>query len=62
MKFSYILLLILLLLADIFAYTEVVTLIRQPSDASVILGFGLLALLILANFLLIRFTLNKLKA
>lgn len=62
MKFPYILLLILLLLADIFAYTEVVTLIRQPSDASVILGFGLLALLILANFLLIRFTLNKLKA
>jgi hypothetical protein len=62
MKFPYILLLILLLLADVFAYTEVVTLIRQPSDASVILGFGLLALLILANFLLIRFTLNKLKA
>ncbi|PTX22208.1 hypothetical protein C8N40_10130 [Pontibacter mucosus] len=62
MKFPYILLLILLLLADVFAYTEVVTLIRQPSDASVVLGFGLLALLILANFLLIRFTLNKLKA
>jgi len=62
MKFPYILLLILLLLADVFAYTEVVTLIRQPSDASVILGFGLLALLILANFFLIRFTLNKLKA
>ena len=62
MKFPYILLLILLLLADVFAYTEVVTLIRQPSDTSVILGFGLLALLILANFLLIRFTLNKLKA
>jgi hypothetical protein len=62
MKLLYLLLLVLLLLADILAYTEVVTLIRQPSDASVILGFGLLALLILANFFAIRFTLSKLKA
>ncbi|WP_139307884.1 hypothetical protein [Pontibacter flavimaris] len=62
MKLLYILLLILLLLADIFAYTEVVTLIRQPSDASVILGFGLLAILILANFFIIRFSLTKLNA
>jgi len=62
MKFPYILLLGLLLLADIFAYTEVVSLIRQPSDASVILGFGLLAILILANFFVIRFSLTKLNA
>ncbi len=62
MKPLYLLLLGLLLLADVFAYTEVVTLIRQPSDASVILGFGLLAILILVNFFLIRYSLSKLKA
>ena len=62
MKLLYLLLLGMLLLADVFAYTEVVTLIRQPSDASVILGFGLLAALILINFFIIRFTLSKLNA
>jgi hypothetical protein len=51
-----------LLLVDVFAYTEVATLIRQPSDASVILGFGVLALLILVNFFVIRFSLSKLNA
>ncbi|MBF9252897.1 hypothetical protein I2I11_06315 [Pontibacter sp. 172403-2] len=62
MKFQYILLLGLLLAADIFAYTEVTTLIRQPSDAAVILGLVLLAILILVNFFVIRFSLSKLKA
>jgi hypothetical protein len=62
MKFFYLLLLGLLLLADVFAYTEVVSLIRQPSDASVVLGFGLQAILLLVNFIVIRFSLTKLNA
>lgn len=62
MKPQYLLLIILLLVADIFAYTEVVALIRKPSDASVIVGLLLLALLIVVNFIVIRFTLSKLKA
>ena len=62
MKPQYLLLLGLLLVADIFAYTEVVALIRKPSDASVIFGLVLLGLLIVVNFLVIRFTLSKFKA
>jgi hypothetical protein len=62
MKFQYLFLLILLLVADIFAYTEVVALIRLPSDASVIVGLLLLALLIVVNFIVIRYTLSKFKA
>ena len=62
MKPQYLLLLILLLIADIFAYTEVVGFIRQPSDVSVIVGLLLLAILIVVNFLVIRFTLSKFKA
>ncbi|NDK56922.1 hypothetical protein [Pontibacter fetidus] len=62
MKPQYLLLLGLLLVADIFAYTEVVALIRKPSDASVIVGLLLLALLIVVNFIVIRFTLSKFKA
>jgi len=62
MKYRYLLILALLLLADIFAYTEVVALIRKPSDASVIVGLVLLAILIVVNFIVIRFTLSKLKA
>ncbi|WP_162428314.1 hypothetical protein [Pontibacter pudoricolor] len=62
MKFKYLLLLALVLIADIFAYTEVVALIRQPSDSSVIIGLLLLALLIVVNFIVIRYTLSKFKA
>ncbi|MBJ6117822.1 hypothetical protein JAO76_06450 [Pontibacter sp. BT310] len=62
MKFQYLFLLILLLVADIFAYTEVVALIRLPSDASVIVGLLLLVLLIVVNFIVIRYTLSKFKA
>ena len=62
MKPQYLLLLILLLLADIFAYTEIVSFIRQPSDASVIVGLLLMALLIVVNFIVIRFTLSKLNS
>jgi len=62
MKFLYVLLLGLLLLADIFAYTEITTFIRQPSDASVMIGLALLALLIIINFFVIRFSLYKIKA
>ena len=62
MKPQYLLILALLLIADIFAYTEVVALIRKPSDASVIVGLVLLAILIVVNFLVIRFTLSKFKA
>jgi hypothetical protein len=62
MKLQYLLILVLLLIADIFAYTEVVGLIRQPSDSSVIVGLLLLALLIVVNFIVIRYTLSKFKA
>jgi hypothetical protein len=62
MKPQYLLLLGLLLVADIFAYTEVVALIRKPSDASVIVGLVLLGLLIVVNFIVIRFTLSRFKA
>jgi hypothetical protein len=62
MRPQYLFLLILLLIADIFAYTEVVALIRLPSDASVIIGLLLLALLIVVNFIVIRYTLSKFKA
>ena len=62
MKFQYLFILALLLIADVFAYTEVVGLIRKPSDASGIVGLVLLAILIVVNFLVIRFTLSKLKA
>jgi hypothetical protein len=62
MRPQYLFLLILLLVADIFAYTEVVALIRLPSDASVIVGLLLLALLIVVNFIVIRYTLSKFKA
>jgi hypothetical protein len=62
MKYLYLLILALLLIADIFAYTEVVGLIRKPSDASVVLGLVLLAILILVNFFVIRYTLSKFKA
>ncbi|NEM96581.1 hypothetical protein [Pontibacter burrus] len=62
MKYAYLLILALLLFADIFAYTEVVGLIRQPSDTSVIVGLLLLTLLVAVNFIVIRFTLSKFKA
>ncbi|RAU84421.1 hypothetical protein [Pontibacter arcticus] len=62
MKPQYLLILFLLLVADIFAYTEVTALIRQPSDASVILGVALLAVLILVNYITIRYCLSKLNA
>ncbi|MER2998695.1 hypothetical protein [Pontibacter populi] len=62
MKFQYLLILGLLLIADIFAYTEVVGLIRKPSDTSVVLGLVLLAILIVVNFIVIRFTLSKFKS
>lgn len=62
MKPQYLLILALLLVADIFAYTEVTMLIRQPSDASVILGVALLAVLILVNYITIRYCLSKLNA
>jgi len=62
MRIQYLLILALLLFADIFAYTEVVGLIRQPSDASVVIGLALLTLLVAVNFIVIRFTLSKLKA
>lgn len=62
MKFPYVLLLGLLLLADIFAFTEVAALLRKPSDTSVMLGLLLLAVLAVINFVVIRFSLSKLNA
>lgn len=62
MKFGYILLLGLLLLIDILTFTEIASLVRQPSDLSVAIGLGLLIVLIVANFFLIRYSINKLKS
>ncbi len=62
MKPQYLLILGLLLIADIFAYTEVVALIRKPSDTSVIVGFLLLAVLIVVNIIVIRFTLSRFRS
>ena len=56
------LLLGLLLLADIFAFTEVAALLRKPSDTAVLLGLLLLALLAVVNFFIIRYSLSKLDA
>ncbi len=62
MKFPYVLLLGLLLLADIFAFTEVAALLRKPSDTAVMLGLLLLAALAVVNFFVIRFPSFKLDA
>ncbi|AKD02981.1 hypothetical protein POKO110462_21300 [Pontibacter korlensis] len=62
MKFAYILLLVLLLLVDILTFTEIASMVRQPSDLKVAIGLGLLLVLVVANFFVIRFSLNKLKA
>ncbi|ARS37219.1 hypothetical protein [Pontibacter actiniarum] len=62
MKFAYILLLGLLLLVDVLTFTEIASLVRQPSDLQVGIGLGLLLVLVVANFFVIRFSLNKLRA
>ena len=62
MKFAYILLLGLLLLVDILTFTEVASLVRQPSDLKVAIGLGLLLVLVVANFFVIRYAINRLKA
>ena len=62
MKFGYILLLGLLLLIDILTFTEIASMVRQPSDLSVAIGLGLLIVLVAANYFLIRFSIKKLKA
>lgn len=62
MKFPYILLLGLLLLVDILTFTEVASMMRQPSDLQVAIGLGLLVTLIIANFFIIRYAINRLKA
>lgn len=62
MKIPYILLLGLLLLIDILTFTEIASLVRQPSDTDVALGIGLLFIIIVANYFVIRFSIKKLKA
>ncbi|WP_299761141.1 hypothetical protein [uncultured Pontibacter sp.] len=62
MKFPYIILLGLLLLVDILTFTEIASLVRQPSDLKVAIGLGLLLVLVIANFFVIRLSINKLKA
>ncbi|MCX2742045.1 hypothetical protein [Pontibacter anaerobius] len=62
MKFGYILLLGLLLLIDILTFTEIASMVRQPSDLKVAIGLGLLVVLIIANFFVIRYSINRLKA
>ncbi|RIJ37823.1 hypothetical protein [Pontibacter oryzae] len=62
MKFGYILLLGLLLLIDILTFTEIASLVRQPSDLKVAIGLGLLVVLVVANFFVIRYSINRLKA
>lgn len=62
MKFGYMLLLGLLLLVDILTFTEVASRLRNPSDLDVAIGLGLLIVLVAANYFIIRFAINKLKA
>ncbi|WP_439880602.1 hypothetical protein ACSX1A_15780 [Pontibacter sp. MBLB2868] len=62
MKFQYLFLLGILLIVDILTFTEIASMVRQPSDASVAIGLLLLAVLVVANYFVIRFSLNKLKA
>ncbi|WP_266203817.1 hypothetical protein [Pontibacter kalidii] len=62
MKLPYFILLGLLLLVDILTFTEVASLVRQPSDLKVAIGLGLLLVLVIANFFVIRLSINKLKA
>ncbi|TPE40283.1 hypothetical protein [Pontibacter mangrovi] len=61
MKFPYVILLGLLLLVDILTFTEIASLVRQPSDLQVAIGLGLLLVLVIANFFVIRLSINKLK-
>jgi hypothetical protein len=62
MKPQYLLLLALLLLVDILTFTEIASLVRQPSDMSVATGLVLLAVLAVANFFVIRFAFSKLRS
>ncbi|MCC9135872.1 hypothetical protein ACFSKU_17760 [Pontibacter silvestris] len=62
MKPQYLLLLIPLLIVDILTFTEVASLVRQPSDMAVATGLFLLVVLIAANFFVIRYAISKLNA
>lgn len=62
MKLQYLLLLIPLLIVDILTFTEVASLVRQPSDMAVATGLFLLVVLITANFFVIRYAISKLNA
>ncbi|MCJ8166113.1 hypothetical protein MKJ04_14800 [Pontibacter sp. E15-1] len=62
MKIPYILLLALLLLVDILSFTEIVSLVRQPSDMAVATGLLLLGVVAVANYFVIRYAYSKLNA
>ncbi len=62
MKLPYILLIALLLLIDILTFTEIASLVRQPSDVAVATGLGLLLVLVVANYFVIRYAYSKLNA
>ncbi|WP_347157455.1 hypothetical protein [Pontibacter chitinilyticus] len=62
MKFQYLLLIALLLLVDILTFTQIASLVRQPSDLAVAGGLLLLGVLAAANFFVIRYAFSKLNA
>ncbi|MFN3588918.1 MAG: hypothetical protein ACK4UP_06015 [Spirosomataceae bacterium] len=51
----------LILLAEVQLFSWIVELVRQPSDSSVMAGFGLLCLGVLSNYYLIKTIQKQLK-
>ncbi|RNI31593.1 hypothetical protein [Rufibacter latericius] len=61
MNLLFILLLLVLVALDIMAFTEIVQLLRAPSDNAVLKGVVFFALLIILNYFLLRFLFSKIK-
>ncbi|WP_157600540.1 hypothetical protein [Rufibacter sp. DG15C] len=59
MKPKYLLLLLLLIPIDFLSYTQITELLRQPSDVAVLFGVFFLAMLLVGNFIIIRYLLSK---
>ncbi len=60
MRLKYLLLLFLLIPLDIFSFSQITQLLRQPSDTAVALGVLYVVLLLIANFFIIRYLLSHL--
>ncbi|WP_114782015.1 hypothetical protein [Botryobacter ruber] len=55
----YLFLILLLLIVDVMAFSEVARLVRQPSDVAVAFGLLLLAVMIVINFFVVRYSISK---